>query len=121
MIAYAQMLRTRLAAKSARIVARKVELPPSHAPIAAARKRSPAERRRRPSRGRLGHPLLRPARFALAAATAVDARSQSQVEEWIWGSFIQSHWPWRMLWPISRFSRIFAIDSAVVPAIQAGR
>ncbi len=47
--------------------------------------------------------------------------SQSQVEELIWGSFIQSHWPCRTLWPISMFSRIFAIESVAVPATQTGR
>ena len=30
--------------------------------------------------------------------------SHSQVLEWISGSFIQSHWPWVMLWPSSMFS-----------------
>ena len=54
-------------------------------------------------------------------ASAVEAVSQSQVEEWMWGSFIQSHWPCRTLCPISMFSRILAAESAAVPAIQAGR
>ena len=54
-------------------------------------------------------------------ASAVEAESQSQVEEEIWGSFIQSHWPCMTLWPISMFSRILAIESSVVPASQAGR
>ena len=54
-------------------------------------------------------------------ASAVEAVSQSQVEELIWGSFIQSHWPCMTLWPISMFSRIFASESAAVPASQAGR
>ena len=36
--------------------------------------------------------------------------SHSQVEEWISGSFIQSHWPCMTLWPISMFSRILAAD-----------
>ena len=54
-------------------------------------------------------------------ASAVEAVSQSQVEELIWGSFIQSHWPCITLWPISMFSRILASESIVVPAIQAGR
>jgi hypothetical protein len=40
--------------------------------------------------------------------------------EWICGSFIQSHWPCRTLWPISMFSRIFAADSAAIPAACAG-
>ena len=54
-------------------------------------------------------------------ASGVEAESQSQVEELIWGSFIQSHWPCITLWPISMFSRILASDSVVVPAIHAGR
>ncbi len=36
------------------------------------------------------------------------------------GSFIQSHWPCITLWPISMFSRIFASDSAAVPASHSG-
>ncbi len=51
----------------------------------------------------------------------MDAESQSQVEELIWGSFIQSHWPCITLWPISMFSRILASESIEVPAIHAGR
>ena len=54
-------------------------------------------------------------------ASAVDAVSQSQVEEWICGSFIQSHWPCMTLWPISMFSRILASESVAVPATHAGR
>ena len=54
-------------------------------------------------------------------ASAVDAESQSQVEELIWGSFIQSHWPCITLWPISMFSRILAAESIDVPGIHAGR
>ena len=46
--------------------------------------------------------------------------SHSHVVEWIFGSRIQSHWPCRTLWPISMFSRIFAVASAAVPAAQAG-
>src|SRR5687768_6386478 len=46
--------------------------------------------------------------------------SHSQVVEWIFGSRIQSHWPWRMLWPISMFSRILATLRPAVPTIQAG-
>ncbi len=46
--------------------------------------------------------------------------SHSQVVEWMRGSRIQSHWPCRMLWPISMFSRILATDSPSVPAIHAG-
>src|SRR3954447_10200556 len=38
----------------------------------------------------------------------------------MYGSFIQSHWPCITLWPISMFSRILAIESAVVPATHAG-
>ncbi len=53
-------------------------------------------------------------------ASAVEAESQSQVEELIWGSFIQSHWPCITLWPISMFSRILARESIDVPAICAG-
>ncbi len=51
----------------------------------------------------------------------VEAVSQSQVEEWMFGSFIQSHWPCRTLWPISMFSRIFATDRPVVPSDPRGR
>ncbi len=54
-------------------------------------------------------------------ASAVEAVSQSQVAEWMRGSFIQSHWPCMTLWPISMFSRIFAAERAVVPATQAPR
>ena len=39
--------------------------------------------------------------------SAHEAMSHSYVVEWI-GSRIQSHWPWRMLCPISMFSRILA-------------
>src|SRR3712207_6840008 len=46
--------------------------------------------------------------------------SHSQFEEWISGSFIQSHWPCMTLWPISMFSRILAIPSMAAPAAQAG-
>ena len=35
--------------------------------------------------------------------------------ELITGSFIQSHWPCRTLWPISMFSRILAIPSVAAP------
>ena len=48
------------------------------------------------------------------------AESHSQVVEWIFGSRIQSHWPWRMLWPISMFSRILEIERPTVPTNQAG-
>ena len=48
------------------------------------------------------------------------ALSHSQVVEWIFGSRIQSHWPCRMLWPISMFSRILATHRPAVPSIQAG-
>ena len=48
------------------------------------------------------------------------AESHSQVVEWIFGSRIQSHWPWRMLCPISMFSRILATLRPAVPTIQAG-
>jgi hypothetical protein len=44
--------------------------------------------------------------------------SHSQLVEWISGSFIQSHWPWQTLWPISMFSTDFAYASADVPMIQ---
>jgi hypothetical protein len=54
-------------------------------------------------------------------ASAVEAESQSQVADEIWGSFIQSHWPCMTLWPISMFSRTLAIESSAVPASQAGR
>ena len=47
------------------------------------------------------------------------ALSHSQVVEWIFGSRIQSHWPWRMLWPISMFSRILETDRPAVPTSQA--
>ena len=53
-------------------------------------------------------------------ASGVEAESQSQVEELIWGSFIQSHWPCMTLWPISMFSRILASERVAVPATQAG-
>src|SRR3954467_4454377 len=53
-------------------------------------------------------------------ASLVDAVSQSHVEEWICGSFIQSHWPCITLWPISMFSRILARESPAVPSTQAG-
>ena len=46
--------------------------------------------------------------------------SQSQVGEWMSGSFIQSHWPCMTLWPISMFSRIFATERPAVPSTQAG-
>src|SRR6478752_2269487 len=46
--------------------------------------------------------------------------SHSQVLEWISGSFIQSHWPWQMLWPSSMFSMLLATASAVVPRNPAG-
>ena len=48
------------------------------------------------------------------------AWSHSQVVEWIFGSRIQSHWPCRMLWPISMLSRILATDRPAVPTSQAG-
>jgi hypothetical protein len=48
------------------------------------------------------------------------AESHSQVVEWIFGSRIQSHCPWRMLWPISMFSRILATLSPAVPTTHAG-
>jgi hypothetical protein len=54
-------------------------------------------------------------------ASAVEAESQSQFEEEIWGSFIQSHWPCMTLWPISMFSRILASESRAVPPMRAGR
>ena len=38
--------------------------------------------------------------------------SHSQVVEWISGSFIQSHWPWPMLWASSMFSMLLAAASA---------
>ncbi len=44
--------------------------------------------------------------------------SHSQVLEWISGSFIQSHWPWEMLWPSSMFSMDFAYASDAVPSSQ---
>ena len=49
-----------------------------------------------------------------------EAWSHSHVVEWIFGSFIQSHWPWRTLWPISMLSRILATASEAMPAIHAG-
>ena len=55
--------------------------------------------------------------FHCSAGWAV---SHSQLEEWISGSFIQSHWPCMTLWPISMFSRILATPSRLAPAIQAG-
>ena len=48
------------------------------------------------------------------------AESHSQVVEWIFGSRIQSHWPCRMLCPISMFSRILATLRPAVPTIHAG-
>src|SRR3954454_15295713 len=54
-------------------------------------------------------------------APAVDAESQSQVEELIWWSFIQSHWPCITLWPISMFSRILASESIEVPSSHVGQ
>ena len=47
--------------------------------------------------------------------------SHSHVEEWISGSFIQSHWPCMTLWPISMFSTILARPSVAAPAHQAER
>ncbi len=47
------------------------------------------------------------------------AWSHCHVEEWIFGSRIQSHWPCRTLCPISMLSRISARLSAAVPASQA--
>src|SRR6478752_9312772 len=55
--------------------------------------------------------------FHCSAGWAV---SHSQLDEWISGSFIQSHWPCMTLWPISMFSRILASPSRPAPAIQAG-
>ncbi len=46
--------------------------------------------------------------------------SHSHVDEWISGSFIQSHWPCMTLWPISMFSRILATPSMAAPATHAG-
>src|SRR3712207_6226206 len=46
--------------------------------------------------------------------------SHSHVVEWIFGSRIQSHWPCRMLCPISMFSRILATDRPTVPRTHAG-
>ena len=46
--------------------------------------------------------------------------SHSHVVEWIFGSRIQSHWPWRMLWPISMLSRILETERPAVPTTQAG-
>ena len=57
-------------------------------------------------------------RFQYSAGAAW---SHSQVEEWMAGSRIQSHWPWRTLWPISMLSRILASARPVVPMTQAGR
>src|SRR3954465_11046199 len=48
------------------------------------------------------------------------AMSHSHVVEWIFGSRIQSHWPCRMLCPISMFSRILATERPAVPTTQAG-
>src|SRR3954452_17357871 len=48
------------------------------------------------------------------------AMSHSHVVEWIFGSRIQSHWPCKMLCPISMFSRILATDRPIVPTTQAG-
>src|SRR3954471_991361 len=48
------------------------------------------------------------------------AMSHSHVVEWIFGSRIQSHWPCRMLCPISMFSRILATERPTVPTTQAG-
>ncbi len=48
--------------------------------------------------------------------SAVEAVSQSHVEEWISGLFIQSHWPCMTLWPISMFSRILASERPVTPS-----
>ena len=47
--------------------------------------------------------------------------SHSHVLEWISGSFIQSHWPWLTLWPISMFSTLFAKASDTVPKTQPAR
>ena len=47
--------------------------------------------------------------------------SHSHVEEWISGSFIQSHWPCMTLWPISMFSMILATPRVAVPAHHAER
>ena len=44
--------------------------------------------------------------------------SHSQVAEWISGSFIQSHWPWQMLWESSMFSMDLAAASPTVPVAQ---
>ncbi len=46
--------------------------------------------------------------------------SQSQVDEWMFGSFIQSHWPCMTLCPISMFSRILANDRPAVPSSHSG-
>src|SRR3954447_24017715 len=48
------------------------------------------------------------------------AMSHSHVVEWILGSRIQSHWPCRMLCPISMFSRILATERPTVPTSKAG-
>ena len=47
--------------------------------------------------------------------------SHSQVEEWISGSFIQSHCPCRTLCAISMFSMILARASVPAPAHQVTR
>ena len=46
--------------------------------------------------------------------------SHSHDDEWISGSFIQSHWPCITLWPSSMFSMIFDAPSIAVPTSQAG-
>ena len=52
---------------------------------------------------------------------AAPSWSHSHDEEWISGSFIQSHWPCMTLWPISMFSMIFAKPSVTAPAHHAER
>ena len=46
--------------------------------------------------------------------------SHSHVVEWISGSFIQSHWPWPILWPSSMFSMLLAAASPSVPSNHPG-
>ena len=50
-----------------------------------------------------------------------EAWSHSHVDEWIFGSRIQSHWPCSTLCPISMLSRILASERPAVPRTQPVR
>ncbi len=59
--------------------------------------------------------------WVMRQCLAAPTMSHSQVEEWISGSFIQSHCPCSTLWAISMFSMILARARLAVPAHQHTR